>query len=287
MRFQNLKFALRFLFFCNPFLSSGQSALLYEITGNNLKQPSYLFGTIHLICPDDFIWSDSISSRISKSQQVVLEMDVDAPETMKYIQENVLFTDGKHLSDFISKKDADTLNAWFKSQFNVGLKEIGQMKPLGILSMMSMKLMDCIPESYETRISKLAAEQNKKVIGLESVREQMNYFDQIPVEKQVAQMVEMVMKLDAGKKQFASMVSLYKKQDSEGLLTLVRNSSFEFDAFENVLLDKRNQLWIKSIINLTKSNPSFIAVGAGHLAGNKGLVSLLKKEGFTIKAVRW
>lgn len=280
-----LVFGLFFVFI--SLSANSQSALLYEISGPGMKKPSYLFGTIHLICPDDFFLSDSVLKRVSRSQKLVLELDFDAPDLMNTMKEQIMFPEGKHLSQYLSKGKSDTLDNWLKTNFQVGIAELGKMKPLGLMSMMYMKLLNCMPESYEAKLTALATEQKKEVLGLETVAEQTSFFDAIPEEEQANMLAELVQKSDAGEKEFKAMVELYKKQDSEGLLEMTRNSEFEMEGSEKNLLENRNVKWVPVMKKMASAQTCFFAVGAAHLGGEKGVVNLLKKEGWKVKAVRW
>jgi uncharacterized protein len=82
------------------------------------------------------------------------------------------------------------------------------------------------------------------VLGLETVAEQTSFFDAIPEEEQASMLAELVQKSDAGEKEFKAMVELYKKQDSEGLLEMTRNSEFEMEGSEKNLLENRNVNWV-------------------------------------------
>src|ERR1044071_2209067 len=55
-------------------------SLLWRITGKDMKSPSYLFGTIHLVCPGDYFWTDTMQATLLRSEVVCFEMDLDAPE---------------------------------------------------------------------------------------------------------------------------------------------------------------------------------------------------------------
>jgi len=260
---------------------------LYEISGPGIKKPSYLFGTIHLICPDEFFLSDSVLKRLELSKKLVLELDFDAPDLMNTMREQIMFPEGKNLNQYLSKGKSDTLDTWLKANFQVGIAELGKMKPVGLMSMMYMKLLNCMPESYEVKLTSLAASQKKEVLGLESVEEQTGYFDEIPMADQATMLVEMIQKIEAGRDQFAEMIDLYKKQDSEALLEMTRKSEFEMEGIEKFLLQKRNVNWIPVMKKMASAQTCFFAVGAAHLGGEKGLVNLLKKEGLKVKAVRW
>jgi hypothetical protein len=81
------------------------------------------------------------------------------------------------------------------------------------------------------------------------------------------------------------MVALYKAQDVEGLLKVMDESEWDFNGYEDILLANRNAAWVPIMEKAMQGKPTFFAVGAGHLGGAKGVLSLLKKKGYTVKAV--
>lgn len=267
---------------------AAQPALLFEISGKNLAKTSFLFGTIHMICPEDFHFSDSVKTRIRKADEVLLEIYSPSPAAEEAeIQKHLFLEKGKHLNDHLSKPDSAYLDGWLRKNLNVGLQEIGKMKPLGILSSMYLWMLNCQPEFYEASISNLAREYKKNIAGLETIEQQMGFLDKVPVAEQVSQLVSIVRNPEKAQAEFQELVNLYKQQDNEKLYTLLQNSETGSGELSGELLDKRNQNWISSIRNRMKTSSCFIAVGAGHLGGPFGLVALLKKDGYKIKPIRW
>lgn len=264
-----------------------QSALLYEISGKGLKKPSYLFGTIHLICPGDFYLPDALRNKLKETSQLVLELDFDDPNFMADMQKNLMLPDDQHLRQVMRPGAYDTLDKWMMENYKVGLDPMGKMRPVGLMSMMFLKILNCTPESYETRLSQLAAEGKMPVVGLESAQEQFEAFDKMGLDAQAHMVVDLIKKQEEAKKEFSELVTLYKKQDSEGLGGVMNKSEFSMEGMEEELLVKRNQNWISRIQNLLSEKSSFIAVGAGHLGGSKGLVSLLKTAGYNLKPIRF
>src|SRR5687768_8826227 len=78
------------------------SALLYEITGKGLKQPSYLFGTIHLICEKDMLAPERLKSYLAKTGQIILEFDMDDPAVIHKTLELSMLKDGKSVKDYMT-----------------------------------------------------------------------------------------------------------------------------------------------------------------------------------------
>lgn len=282
------KFALSLIITCITTLCFAQDkSLLWEISGNGLSKPSYLYGTIHLICPADFTITDPIKNAFSSTEQVYLELDMDDPQMMANMQKIMVNTSGKSLKELLKPDDYTLLNDYYKSKLGIGLEQLNRMKPLALLSMQYMTLLNCQPQSYDLTFAQMAGKEKKEVLGLESIDDQMSAFDKIPAEKQVEQLVEMVRKKDEAVKEFNQMITFYKAQDLEGLQKLMDTSQFsEIDGFEELLLVNRNAAWIPTIETAIKAKPTFIAVGAAHLAGDKGVISLLRKKGYTVKAMR-
>jgi uncharacterized protein len=81
------------------------------------------------------------------------------------------------------------------------------------------------------------------------------------------------------------MVQVYKSQQLDKLETLFNDEEFGMEEYQDILLDNRNKNWVTQLKTLMKNESVFVAVGAGHLVGEKGLIALLKKEGYTLKPV--
>jgi uncharacterized protein YbaP (TraB family) len=65
------------------------NTLLWEISGNGLQQPSYLFGTIHMICKEDFFISEIVKQKFNSSKRVYLELDMDDPQLQGKMMQNM------------------------------------------------------------------------------------------------------------------------------------------------------------------------------------------------------
>src|ERR1700744_1666000 len=99
-------FTLLIAFFSNLTVQAQENtgneyhSLLWRISGKGLDKPSYLFGTMHLICADDFIWTSKMRESLEKSKKVCFEMDLDDPKTMMDVAAGMMDKDGKKLSSY-------------------------------------------------------------------------------------------------------------------------------------------------------------------------------------------
>ncbi len=264
---------------------SQEKSLLWEVTGNGLTKPSYVYGTIHMICPKDYLMTDSTKATFERAEQVYLELDMDDPTLMAKMMQTSMLTNGKKLKDYLSADDYAFLDNHFKERTKMSLAMYNGLKPFTVMSMVYLTLLDCQPQSFELMFTQMATNAKKELLGLESVEFQMGIFDQIPYEKQAQMLVDIVRKKAESTKEFEKMVALYKTQDLEALVKLMDESDWDYNGYENILLANRNANWIPIMEKAMQAKSSFFAVGAGHLAGEKGVLKLLKKKGYTVKAI--
>lgn len=263
-----------------------ENALLWEVSGRGLAKPSYLFGTIHLICPVDFSLSDSLKTALSRSQQVALEIDMDDPGMMAGMMKTMNMTDGNELKKLVTPQEYERLSRFYKDSVGMGLAMFERAKPFVLMGPLFNAVLDCQPQSYEMALVDLAGKQKTEVIGIETLEEQMAIFDTIPYKDQMKMLLNMIDSLPQARKEFKSLVGLYKDQNIGELYRMTLQSEFGIEGNEEIMLYSRNKKWIPRVRRIMSDKPTFFAVGAAHLGGEKGVIALLRKEGYTVRAVK-
>jgi uncharacterized protein YbaP (TraB family) len=263
-----------------------EKTLLWEIKAPGASKSSYLFGTIHLICPDDFYLSDALKSAITKTEQVALEMDMDDPAMMGKMMQTMNMKPGNQLSKLVSDAEYKRLAKFYKDSVGVGLAMFENAKPFVLMGPLFTSVLGCEPKSYEMALVELAGKQKSEVIGLETVEEQMGIFDTIPYKDQVKMLLSMIDSLPQARKEFRDLVNLYKSENIQELYTATTKSSFGMEENQDIMLYDRNKKWIGRIKNIIAEKTTLFAVGAAHLGGDKGVIALLRKEGYTVTAVK-
>ena len=171
---------------------------------------------------------------------------------------------------------------------NIGLAQVGMLKPIGLMSMMYMTLLPCQPASYDLTFAQMAATDKKEVRGLETLEAELAALDKIPLDEQLKGLVDMAKNPAEAQKEFTELMSLYKSHDINKLMGTMKTSKFsggDFTQYEESLLGERNANWIPVIEKAAKEKPTFFAFGAGHLGNDKGVINLLRKKGYTVKPV--
>lgn len=263
-----------------------EKSLLWKISGNGLEKPSYLFGTMHAVCEINF--DDHITKALDETTQMYLEIDMDDPNLQATMMKGMMMKDGVTMSSLMTEEEAKIVDAFLKENLSFSLKMIDNFKPFMVSSMFIPKLLECPMQSIETELVKISKEQNEEVYGLESITDQLTVFDKIPYKTQVEELIKTAKdNMVKDKAEFKKIIAIYADKDIEGMLDLMDESENKISSdFNDVLLNDRNANWISVIEKASKEKPTFYGVGAGHLAGEKGVIKLLRKKGYRVEAVK-
>ena len=262
------------------------NTLLWEISGNGLQQPSYLFGTIHMICKEDFLISEIVKQKFNSSKRVYLELDMDDPQLQVTLMQQMQLPSKETLKNKLGESNFKKLDSFLQKEMSMNLVMFDKFKPMMVMGLLAQRLLPCASmESYEMNFVKMASEQKKELLGLEKVEDQLGVFDAIPDSLEIRSIMNMVNDFDAQKKEFTRMSAIYKSQDLEALYQLMVESP-EMMGSQELLLDRRNRNWIPVMESAMKNTSTFFAVGAGHLGGSQGVLELLRKQGYMVKGIK-
>lgn len=261
-----------------------QSSLLWKIEGKDIKKPSYIFGTIHLIPASDYFEPAGLEAAFQQSELLVGEMDLSDMNGMTMEMLSDMYMKGDTTLDMLlTKEEYDKLDQKFIESMGVGLDFMKSFKPIFLSTMLMTPGEGEETKSYEMELLNKANSRGMKMAGLETLQEQMGFLDVMPYSFQAKELVKMIDK-KSDDSDFRKLIDAYKSQNLDALVKIIKEQS-EGSVIEDVLLGKRNKNWIQKIVNFAKSQPSFIAVGAGHLGGQEGIIKLLQAEGYKLTPV--
>jgi uncharacterized protein YbaP (TraB family) len=273
----------------NRSASSSQKSLLWEVSGNGLISSSYLFGTYHF---EGKSFADSlkgIGEKFKTCKAVAEEVVIDS-SSFEVIGPAMRFTDTT-LDKIFTQNEYDSIATCVKSFSNVKLDKISHLRPsaleLYLLSFLTPKtISDTNPEL--DKYFRIEGEKNKdKIIGLETVQFQIDMVFNAPLEDQKRRLLFCMREMDAARKNINDYHSMYRQQDIEGLYKMLMYTDREYSKAEkDKMLKNRNLKWMEKLRGIIKDQPTFIAVSAGHLMGEHGLIHLLRLKGYTVTPVK-
>lgn len=272
----------------NQFIKQkNDNTLLWEISGNGLQKASFLFGTFHLLCKEDIHFSDQLKKAVKMSDKMYMEMDMDDPSTMLGGMLYMNMKDDKKLKDLYTPEEYKRLTNYFSDTLKMPIMLLQKAKPYFLVALLYPRMMDCSsPAGVEQELMKIAKEDNKEIKGLETIQFQASVFDSIPYEWQAQELLKNIDSFSVYKDQFKTMLDFYKKQELDSINSLVSKSEFGSDKYDDLLLNNRNKNWVKQLNTIMRNESVFVAVGAGHLIGDAGLISLLRKEGYKVESLK-
>lgn len=278
------------LFFSAWLLNAQEKTLLWRISGNGLTKDSYLFGTMHKICERDYFWTDTMKKYFHRADQVCFEIDLDNPFLVFSALKGMKSVDGRTLKDLFTPRDFARLSTYFKRANGLDIMLFNQVRPSVLLLMLETDYVNCITfKSYEEEIKREARKFQKPIKGLETIEDQFAAVSGATDKEVVSYVMNIVngkyLRDKSHQMIYAQLSAFYKRQDIQELYNLVSiDSSVLFDKTEMVL-DFRNKNWIPKINTYSKDKSVFYAVGAAHLAGEAGLINLLRKEGYQLSPI--
>ena len=286
------------MLFCITFNSQAQ--LLWKISGKDLVQPSYIFGTHHL-APISIV--DSIAglkAAMNDIQQVYGEVSTDemeSPDAVAKFQEAALLPGDITLNSLFTKEEYKSVATSLKTLMGVDLKVFDKIKPTFINAQLSMylamkNLKDFDPQQQlDTWFQKEAKRQGKLIGALETIDYQLKVlYGSYTLERQAHLLYCSIKHLDYMELQTKEMSAAYMNQDLDRLLEIMEektnDSCDSLPEEEDALIYKRNANWAKQMPSLMKERPTMFVVGSGHLPGDRGVLNLLKKQGYTVEGIK-
>ena len=255
-----------------------QKTMLWKVSGKGLSKPSYLFGTLHVMCPEDFKISTKAAAAFQESSKLVLEVDLSDPTELQKAQQ--LMITEKTLSSQLNETERVLLDSSLSKHLQIRLSQVDRFSLLALQSMMVSKAITCPqPKMYEMELIGMAKNQNKTIGRLESIEDQFSAIDKSFTARELAAQLQLVPEY---KSLFAGMVNDYKNEDLDALEQKLLDKRFITDEAIQHLLTERNARWVTKMPGMMDGKQVFFAVGASHLAGKNGLIHLLRKDGYTV-----
>lgn len=261
--------------------NSLENSILWKIEHPRLEKTSYLLGTLHMMCEDDFLIPEKALIALKNIDNLVLEVNLSDPKEMQALQ--IEMTNAKKISDDLTKEQYAKLDTLTQKIMGVPLINFDVYGISTLYSMMASKMLPCNKiKSMETELAKIANKNNINIIALEKTSEQFNY---IKKAYPAMESYRLIFLLDDYKQDFNKAIEAYKKEDITKTTDLIAQEKYMNANSVKYLLHIRNENWVNKMPEIMKGKSTLFAVGAAHLIGEKGLINLLRHKGYSVTPV--
>ena len=226
------------------------NALLWEISGEGISKPSFLYGTIHAIPKDSFFILPSVEKSMQLSDRLVMELPMEMNfSTLFNSFQGMLMPQDQQLDQLLSTEDYIYLENFMRDSLGGGLPAMmyKMVKPIFTAQLISASYCEQIEqESYELYFQAEFQKMKKPISGLETVKDQMKALDEIPLKDQAISLMEAVRNPRASCGEYGELVHAYRQQNLGHLMKLVESEG-ELGNNLDPLLNNRNKKWIPLI----------------------------------------
>lgn len=279
--------------------------LLWKIEKDGLK-PSYLFGTIHLSDPRLLELSPEARKALDASATLALEItEILYPKKMAGVAFTALqyttYTDGTTLSDKLEPEQQKTLSTAVSAKLGLPWSVAGRMKPWALMGALAMPACEMARKKaqkpvVDAYLGKLAQTQGKQIVALETMVSQLQAMDGLPEDVSLQGLLQSVSLGTTLDDLFETMIQLYLRQETALVWAMMRRvgpegfvpaqNDAQYAAFQREIVDRRNfTMADEAEKHISKGNGAFIAVGALHLPGEKGMINILAQKGYRVSRV--
>ncbi len=283
--------------------SSMNAQILYKITGKDAKNASYIIGTYHLADASFTEKIPGLQTALAETEQVYGEVNMEnmmQPASIQKMTAAMMLPEGQTLKTVLTPEQFGKVSAFAKELMGVGLdndmvfSQLGKMSPKALATQFTLLLFiknnatPFNPANGLDNFFQMQAKQNNKPIGgLETIDFQIEtLYKSTPIERQVEELIclvdnkeyNLMMVQEISKAFYAQDLQAIEKAADEKL----NNSCDSTPEEEETLIYGRNDNWMKLMPGIMAEKPTFFAVGALHLVGERGMLTQLQKAGYTV-----
>ena len=278
------------LFFCYSYsfaqVDKSNYALLWEITGNGLEKPSYLFGTMHVQDERAHEFSDSVLVCLDATESFAMEVNIDSILT-EFLELYISGDTTNVLKQKLSPEAYDRLNKKIKEETGESIEEMENKDPMFLEGLIT----DWDEPAYTVKkeqvvdmyLMKRAVEQGHANFGLEKLDDYIgmtfSYFDRFEKDQ-----------MDDGEftdSLYEKLIEIYRSGDISIIeKEYIGKPGEDRSSYDIESLDNRNIKMVNNLVRLMKGQSVFCAVGVAHLPGKKGMLEELRQKGYSVRKVQ-
>lgn len=282
-------------------ISSANAQLLWRVSGNNAKGDSYLFGTHHLAPASVMDSIKGFTPALASVEEMYGEVEMpENPQSPEMVQLTMKYASApadSTLTKVLTAAQLDSLNTLLASYTGgmLNAKQLDAFKPSMVSTQLAMlqsakNFPDFNPmQQLDTQIQQRAAAANLPVKGLETMEEQFDILMNAPIMDQVDDLMEAVRNDSKSGEKAKKLADAYMTENLDAISeVLFKDEDMDpDDPMFKRLFDNRNASWVKKLTtDILPSSKVFVAVGVGHLVGDKGLIKVLQEAGYTVTPVK-
>ncbi|MEQ8360357.1 MAG: TraB/GumN family protein [Cytophagales bacterium] len=279
------------VFFSNGYAQEvyNENALLWEISGKDLKNPSYVFAILKFIPAEDFVFHSNAAKAFDACGILATETHLDH-HAKHELNKAAHLEHGKTLKDYLSEEYYEKLEKLFTEKLGVSKMKFDlvyrKFKPIMLSTAITRLALNHPMKYYEPELLIKAHEKNMVSMGLETVEREVEALESFKLEDQLIALKHTLDNLDQQKEDYNAVVKAFQNGNLHKVLEFTMHPVENNKEFRQNFIVERNKEWIPKMVEYMHMAPTFFAIGATHVADESGILHLLEEEGYTIKPLK-
>lgn len=258
-----------------------ENSLLWRVEHPSLDKPSFIFGTLHMMCASDFKLLEKVSRTLSSVEALVLELDLSDPEEMRILQTSM--SAASKVSEELSTDQFSQLDTLVQRILGIPLINMDTFGLAMVNLVLTTKMLPCTDiKSCDLELLELAVSEKTPIYGLETAAEQLSILKQA---YPTTFIFKQILLHDAYKKDFQNAIIAYNKEELTTAVSYLTKQEYMNENATDFMQKKRNLNWMEKIPEMMQERSNLFAVGAAHLTDDFGIIQLLKDKGYSVTPV--
>lgn len=261
-------------------MKKNKNSLVWQITEGG-QNPSYILGTMHVRDARAFQFEHLFYEKILNCEAFATEFNLD--DIQNQTDFTLSMSNDLQLQNIIKPKTFAKISRVVEQKMGLPLVHFNNLKPIIVTNMLTESVLssDRLMSLDET-LWRFASENGRILRGIETFEEQVEILNKMSLDEQIKGLKDLASNFSKFRKQLLNMTRLYEQAD---ILKLYKVAKKTAKGNRRLLLYDRNHIMAQRIADMSREMSLCTAIGAGHLAGQKGVLNLMKKKGFAVKPV--
>lgn len=269
-------------------IAQAQNSILWEVRGNGSNDASYLLGTLKFIGEKEYFMHKEITEILKTCTIFAIEDEVNH-HAQHELNKAIHFPKGESLATAMRPEEYNKLENFFLSEFKISNKDFKKnysiLKPLALSITMTRLSLHEEVKFYDIELLKQANDYQIDTYSLESIEREAEAFNAFPMDAQIKALMHSVDNFETQKEEYKKLEAAYIKGDLDKVFEYSLHPFEKNKIFIEEFYSKRNAEWLPKIEKMLSEEKAFVAVGAAHMEGEKGLINLLKAKGYTLTPI--
>lgn len=266
-----------------------ENSLLWEISGKDLENPSYLFAILKFIPEEDYIFHENAENAFNACGILATETHLDH-HAKHELNKAAHLPHGESLESYLGDEYYKKLEAMFTEQLGISHMKFNlvykKFKPVMLSTTITRLSLNHPMKYYEPTLMIKAHEKNMITMGLETVEREVEALESFAMEDQVVALKHTIDNLKHQQDDYNAVVKAYQNADLHKVLEYTLHPVENNESFRKTFIIDRNKEWIPKMVEYMHMAPTFFAIGASHVADEAGVLHLLEEEGYTVKPIK-